>query len=318
MADGYLNFDTKIDDTDFKEGLENMSSSVSGLKGSIKSLGGIIKDALKVDTSETSSKMMSLEEQLRKAEVELENATRKKEEFANTEIKTEEYVAAEKEVDTLTKKFLKLLDAREKFEETGGNKNSQTYKKMQYDIDTVDKKLEAAESEVSRLNEEGKKFKLGSDTEKFSKFSQNVDNAQGKVNVLKQRIGELAEKEENAGKSGTSMSEKVSSSVKGLGSKLLGVIKNVVKFGKDAGNVGNSLTKKLNPVPNLIGKVGGKVDGLGKKLGGMVKRVFVFSIMTKALRALRTAFQNVISVDGEMSNLIAQIKGNLLTAFAPL
>ena len=43
MADGYLNFDTKIDDTDFKEGLENMSSSVSGLKGSIKSLGGIIK-----------------------------------------------------------------------------------------------------------------------------------------------------------------------------------------------------------------------------------------------------------------------------------
>ena len=63
MADGYLNFDTKIDDTDFKEGLENMSSSVSGLKGSIKSLGGIIKDALKVDTSETSSKMMSLEEQ---------------------------------------------------------------------------------------------------------------------------------------------------------------------------------------------------------------------------------------------------------------
>ena len=148
-----------VNDTDFKEGLENMSSSVSGLKGSIKSLGGIIKDALKVDTSETSSKMMSLEEQLRKAEVELENATRKKEEFANTEIKTEEYVVAEKEVDTLTKKFLKLLDAREKFEETGGNKNSQTYKKMQYDIDTVDKKLEAAESEVSRLNEEGKKFK---------------------------------------------------------------------------------------------------------------------------------------------------------------
>lgn len=82
MADGYLNFDTKIDDTDFKEGLENMSSSVSGLKGSIKSLGGIIKDALKVDTSETSSKMMSLEEQPRKAEVELENATRKKEEVS--------------------------------------------------------------------------------------------------------------------------------------------------------------------------------------------------------------------------------------------
>lgn len=318
MADGYLNFDTKIDDTDFKEGLENMSSSVSGLKGSIKSLGGIIKDALKVDTSKTSSKMMSLEEQLRKAEVELENATRKKEEFANTEIKTEEYVVAEKEVDTLTKKFLKLLDAREKFEETGGNKNSQTYKKMQYDIDTVDKKLEAAESEVSRLNEEGKKFKLGSDTEKFSKFSQDVDNAQGKVNVLKQRIGELAEKEENAGKSGTSMSEKVKSSVKGLGSKLLGVIKNFGKFGKDIGNVGNSLTKKLNLVPNLIGNVGGKVDGLGKKLGGMVKRVFVFSMMTKALRALRTAFQDVISADGEMSNLIAQIKGNLLTAFAPL
>lgn len=319
MADGYLNFDTKIDDTDFKEGLENMSSSVSGLKGSIKSLGGIIKDALKVDTSETSSKMMSLEEQLRKAEVELENATRKKEEFVNSsQIPTEEYAKATQEVSNLEKKLEKLVEDKNNYIDWGGDTSYSYFKELQKDISKVESELENAKSKANELKEEGKAYTFDSSSPEFEKVSNGALNAQGKVNVLKQRISELAEKEENAGKSGTSMSEKVGSSVKGLGSKLLGVIKNVGKLGKDTGNVGNSLVKKLNPVPNLIGNVGGKVDRLGKKLGGMVKRVFVFSMMTKALRALRTAFQDVISADGEMSNLIAQIKGNLLTAFAPL
>ena len=119
MADGYLNFNTKIDDTDFKAGIKSMGSSVQGLKGVLKSLSSSVKSAFDVDTSETSSKMMSLEEQLRKAEIELENATRKKEEFANTQITTEEYAAVEKEAQKLEQKLLSLLDKRERFEDNG-------------------------------------------------------------------------------------------------------------------------------------------------------------------------------------------------------
>lgn len=87
---------------------------------------------------------------------------------------------------------------------------------------------------------------------------------------------------------------------------------------KNAGTMGNTLAKKINPVPKLISGVSGKVDKLGKKLGGMVKKVFVFSMLTKALRTLRSAFQSVITSDDDMAKSLSQIKGNLLTAFAPL
>ena len=50
----------------------------------------------------------------------------------------------------------------------------------------------------------------------------------------------------------------------------------------------------------------------------MVKKVFVFSMLTKALRTLRSAFQSVITSDDDMAKSLSQIKGNLLTAFAPL
>lgn len=318
MADGYLNFNTKIDDTDFKAGIKSMGSSVQGLKGVLKSLSSSVKSAFDVDTSETSSKMMSLEEQLRKAEIELENATRKKEEFANTQIPTEEYAAVEKEAQKLEQKLLSLLDKRERFEDTGGNQNSRTYQQMGYDIDVVEKKLESAEAEMCRLNEEGKKFTMGSDTSQFDTFTKKADNAQGKVNILKQRIAELSAKESEAGSAGTSMSEKVSTATKSLGGKFASLVKKVGSVGSAISKNSGSISKNLNPVPKMVSNVGKKVDGLGKKLGGMVKKVFIFSMMTKALRALRSALQSVISADGDMANSLSQIKGNLLTAFAPL
>ena len=43
MADGYLNFDTKIDETDFENTIKSMSSSTKGLKGVLKTLSGYME-----------------------------------------------------------------------------------------------------------------------------------------------------------------------------------------------------------------------------------------------------------------------------------
>ncbi len=318
MADGNLVFDTKIDDTDFEKGIKSMGSSVDGLKDVLKTLSSYMEKLFKVETSNstaqsvenTSSKMMSLNEQLRKAEIELENAKKKLQDFTSQQIPTEEYVAAEREVGKLEQKLLGLLDKKERFEETGGNTNSRTYQQMQYDIDTVEKKLEAAEAEMCRLNEEGKRFKAG-DEGQLEKLTNGVNSAQGKVDILKQKMSELSAKENAIGKSGISMFQKMSGATQTLSSKLLNATKNSAKMG-------GTLAKNVNPAPKMISGVSKKVDALGKKLTGMVKRVFVFSMMTKALRAMRTAMQGVISSDKDMSSSLAQIKGNLLTAFAPL
>lgn len=321
MADGNLVFDTKIDDTDFEKGIKSMDSSVEGLKAVLKTLSGYMEKLFKVETSnptaqsveDMSSKMMSFNEQLRKAEIELENAKKKLQDFTSQQIPTEEYAAAEREAGKLEQKLLSLLDKKERFEETGGNRNSRTYQQMQYDIDMVEKKLESAESKMCRLNEEGKRFKTG-DEGQFEKLTNGVNSAQGKVDILKQKMSELAEKEKATSDSGNranSIFNKMSGATQKLSSKLFKATKNTAAMG-------GALAKNVNPAPKMISGVSKKVDALGKKIGGMIKRVFVFSMMTKALRALRSSMQSVIATDKDMAGSLAKIKGNLLTAFAPL
>lgn len=357
MADGTLEFDTNIDNSNFEKGIKTIESAIKGVEKAVKELSGYIRStftdldtsnatnqinketsAINKDTSaaqeninakaemgrmaqntasiaekatgNVSSRMMQLNEQLRKAEIELENAKQKLQDFTSQQIPTEEYAAVEKEASKLEQKLLSLLDKKERFEETGGNTGSRTYQQMQYDIDTVEKKLESAEAEMCRLNEEGKRFKV-SDEGEFEKLSNGATAAQSKVDILKQKISELSAKENETGKSGTSMFKKMSGATQNLSNKMF-------KATKNAAAMGETLAKNVNPAPKMISGVSKKVDALGKKLAGMVKRVFVFSMMTKAFRALRTSMQNLISSDKDMSSSLAQIKGNLLTAFAPL
>lgn len=74
----------------------------------------------------------------------------------------------------------------------------------------------------------------------------------------------------------------------------------------------------------LNNNVGGTIPGLEgitktlHRISGLIKRVFIFSLITKGLRALRTALGNVIAQDSQLSSSLNQIKGNLLTAFAPI
>ena len=361
MADGYLNFDTKVDETDFQNAIKSMSSSTKGLKGVLKTLSGYLEKLFTIDTSEStaeidketsavkrdteatkqnakakdnmakmsqsasatastatdgmSSKMMSLNEQLRKAEIELDNAKKKLNEFANQEIPTSQYAVLEAQAKKLETKLLALLDEQERFLNAGGSEFDVEFVRMNKDIDKVDEALKRTESSMESLKNNGKAFTLGSDdTGKMEALQNNVINSANKVEILQQKMAELSQKEDNAGKStgkATSMVSKMSNATRNLSGKMLDATKN-------AGTMGNTLAKKMNPVPKLISGVSGKVDKLGKKLSGMVKKVFVFSMLTKALRSLRSAFQSVITSDDDMAKSLSRIKGNLLTAFAPL
>lgn len=73
----------------------------------------------------------------------------------------------------------------------------------------------------------------------------------------------------------------------------------------------NAVSKQAIPI---IGGIGSTLSRILK----LAKRVFIFSLITKGLRALRTGLINIISADSQLSSSLAQIKGNLLTAFAPI
>lgn len=73
-------------------------------------------------------------------------------------------------------------------------------------------------------------------------------------------------------------------------------------LGSAAGNVGED-----------IGESREKTKGLGDMLLGMAKRVFVFSVMTSALRAVRSELSGILSQNVELMNSVGQLRGTFLT-----
>ena len=69
---------------------------------------------------------------------------------------------------------------------------------------------------------------------------------------------------------------------------------------------------------DAIQTVGKSVEKVGQKLSSMFRRVFVFTVLTSALRSLRTWIGNVIKSNSEASASLAQLKAALLTLVQPL
>jgi len=80
----------------------------------------------------------------------------------------------------------------------------------------------------------------------------------------------------------------------------------------DAGSeAGSSIAAGISSATNSIKK-------LERRIVGLIKRVFIFSVITQALRGMRTWLNNAIKSNDEASAAIARLKGALLTLAQPL
>lgn len=75
---------------------------------------------------------------------------------------------------------------------------------------------------------------------------------------------------------------------------------------------------KATPLNNMMDGVNERIDKLGKRITSLAKRVFVFTMITAALRGMRTWLGNVIQGNDEASAALARLKGALLTLAQPL
>lgn len=89
---------------------------------------------------------------------------------------------------------------------------------------------------------------------------------------------------------------KALTAAKGIGSSILSVAKNMNVFSKLSDAIGSKL----------------------KRLGGMIRRVFVFSVITKGLRAVREQMSVYLNANTAFVTATQRVKGALLTAFQPI
>lgn len=155
------------------------------------------------------------------------------------------------------------------------------------------------------------------------KAANNVDKAAQKVATLRQQLEELqavAENEKKTRSTGTVSQEtgdaiqKTTQQMKDAQLQLQGLQADQAKANDAIG----AYMQKQQSAAASPSKVSEQMGKFAKRIATIAKKVFIFTLIAKALRAMRSVLLNTINADKQMSASLAQIRGNLLTAFAPI
>ena len=139
------------------------------------------------------------------------------------------------------------------------------------------------------------------------KAANNVDKAAQKVAALRQQLEELqavAENEKKTRSTGT-VSQETGDAIQKTTQQL-----KMAQLNLESSQIAQE--KASAAVSEYVGKK------FTKRIAGLAKRVFIFTMITKALRTMRKMLLSTIGADKQMSTSLAQIRGNLISAFAPI
>jgi len=178
--DGEIRINTKIDTSGIVHGMSEVRQAIErGISGSkpmqntqqeVKQLGDSFSNtAKKVSDAQTTMESQDY-----------------------TQNMTKEAKGVQKEIDLLQKKLFSVYDSQERFLATGGKEDSSTYKKMVYDAEMLESKLQKAEQTMELLVSSGKAFTLGadSDAEYMRRFNESLDRALERLKEKQQREAE--------------------------------------------------------------------------------------------------------------------------------
>lgn len=155
------------------------------------------------------------------------------------------------------------------------------------------------------------------------KAANNVDKAAQKVDELRKQLEELravAENEKKTRSTGT-MTQETGDAIQKTTQQLKDAQLQLEGYRADhekANSAIDTYVQKQQTAAVSTSKVSAQMGKFAKRIATIAKKVFIFSMITKALRAMRSGLLNTINADKQMSTSLAQIKGNLLTAFAPI
>ena len=155
------------------------------------------------------------------------------------------------------------------------------------------------------------------------KAANNVDKAAQKVATLRQQLEELqavAENEKKTRSTGT-VSQETGDAIQKTTQQL-----KMAQLNLESSQIAQE--KASAAVSEYVGKqrlaalttqnVSEQFKKFTNRIAGLAKRVFIFTMITKALRTMRKMLLSTIGADKQMSTSLAQIRGNLISAFAPI
>lgn len=137
----------------------------------------------------------------------------------------------------------------------------------------------------------------------FTTTNAELTEARAKLSDLAQKqeqIGADADKTQKALNKANSQYERASSKLRDMAIKQKQIAERTAQT-----------TASQKEMPSALNSAGKSLDKFTTRIKGLIKRVFIFSLITMALRKLRKAIADMIGQDSELSKYVAQIKGNL-------
>ncbi len=286
QADGTILIDTSISDDGLVAGTKEVEAAARRMAESVSGIGDKAKIALQKQADSFAKLNSQYDEQTRKVE-ELKS---KVEELKGEKIPTQEYTDLNKEIDSVSKKLDAVIERQIKFVEIGGNRNSQTFKAMEYDIDMLRQKLEEAQQAKAKLESSGGAYTTGIDTESGQKTMAQYTSAQAALentlNRLKTSYADLNEK------------------TKEYNSETKKASKSTGDFQKNLGKTSVSFKKMLSYAFGIRS---------------------LFALFNRIRSAVTDGMKNLVQYSGSTNSTVSglmgsltQLKNALATAFAPV
>lgn len=343
QADGTILIDTEIDADGMKAGGKEVEAAVRRMADSVSNLGEKAKIAL---TKQVNS-FTKLNSEFAAQKKKVEELRKKVAEYGDQKIPTAEYKEIQMEIDRAEAKMNRLIDAQERYVAMGGNKNSNQFKKYQYDIDGLANAIKYAKGELRDLENAGKAFTLGNETKEAVADMERLEVAERKLSDMNNRLGtsysSIKNHVQELGGSIIQTDEYVGilrSTLNGLKMaihapiSLLGVLANklgdtrkwsevLTESFKRLGNsikkafswilkfIGRSITSGLKRISNGIFAVDKSANKTRMSLGKMLGMSLLFSSVFRAISALTSGigegFQNLAQYSDETNAKISSL-----------
>ena len=284
---------------------------------------GSIRINTQINTKQAQVNLVTLENRMVKTADKIASLRSKMDALKDAKIPTQEYTDLQKEIGSTEKKLLSLYDRQERFLATGGKEDSSAYKKMAYDAETLEKKLQYAEQAMQSLVDSGKAFTFGKDTEEYAKLGQQLKYAEKEMSVLEKRHDLLLLKQKKVSDKYNTLKNSAASAFQKIGGSIKSAaIAPLKSFGNSVKNTFSNIGKSANKSSGIFSKFGSRIKELALSafLFNQVSKLFssMISGIKDGMGNLAGFSEPVKSSMSSLQSSLTQLKNSLATAFAPI
>lgn len=246
---------------------------------------GSIRINTQIESKDVTSQMLKIVNSIKKSEAEIQRLQAKMNELANTKMPTSEYEKLKKELASTIQKYEQAKDVVETFQKIGTDTKSMPFRMARDEAQELYMKIEDIRGAMFQLEDTGKAFTLGSDTDEFAKSSAKVQELSNNIEVSKLRLSELQKKQ--------------------------------TPIAKGFDNVKKSAEKSLKAISSGVQKSSGLLATFRSRLKGIALSLLIFNWITKAfngmLSGMKKGFENLMNYSSDYANSVQSLKNAMAT-----